>query len=130
MPLHSFFRSKNWHRALAACLLLACMGCSTIITRLTGPDWRPPDPPLPRIYSGTLFNFQCLFKPAMRDTQGLGVLCLVDVPFSLVADTVMLPFSIYGQIRYGDYASEKPAPKKTNVPIPGAPAGHPAGGSS
>ena len=93
-------------------MMISCLACSTIITGLTGPNWRPPDPPMSRIYSGTVFDFQCLFKPALRDTQGLGVLCLVDVPFSLVADTVALPFSIYGQIRYGDYASPKTAEEK------------------
>jgi uncharacterized protein YceK len=48
----------------------------------------------------------------MHDTQGLGGFCLVDVPFSLIADTVILPLSIYDQIKYGSYAASKPSDAK------------------
>jgi uncharacterized protein YceK len=103
---------KLWLQVLAACMVISCAACSTIITRLTGPDWRPPDHPLPRIYSGTLFDFRCLFRSEMYDTQGLGGFCLIDVPFSLVVDTVILPYTIYDQIKYGSYATSKPADEK------------------
>lgn len=105
-------RPKLWLQVLAVCVLISCTGCSTIITRLTGPGWQPPDPPLPRIYSGTIFDFRCFLRPEMHDTQGLGGFCLIDVPFSLIADTVILPFTIYDQIKYGSYAASKPADDK------------------
>ncbi len=105
-------RIKYRIRVLAICTLILCAGCGTIVTRLAGPDWKPPDHPLPRIYSGTLFDIRCLLQPGMYNTQGLGGLCLVDVPFSLIADTVILPFTIYDQIKYGSYATGKPVVEK------------------
>ncbi len=48
----------------------------------------------------------------MHETQGIGGFCLVDVPFSLVADTVILPLTIYEQIKYGSYAASKPKEDK------------------
>ncbi len=102
---------KSFH-LLVVFVLIASLGCSTIITRLTGPSWRPPDKPLPQIYSGTLFNFRCMFQSEKYDTQGLGGFCLIDVPFSLIADTIILPLTIYDQIKYGSYGTFKPADEK------------------
>ena len=91
--------------ALAVCVMISCMGCGTIMTRYAAPNWGPPDPALPRIYSGTIFDFRCFLRPHMHDTQGVGGLCLVDVPFGIIADTVMLPLTIYEQVKYGSYAA-------------------------
>ncbi len=96
------------HLVLTAFVTLACTGCGTIITRFVSPNWSPPDPKLSRIYSGTQFDFRCFLKPTMHETQGIGGFCLVDVPFSIIADTVILPLTIYEQIKYGSYATEKP----------------------
>ncbi len=84
------------------------MGCGTIITRYVSPNWRPPEPALPRIYSGTIFDFSCFLLPEMHDTHGIRGFCLVDVPFSIIGDTVILPLTIYEQIKYGSYAADKP----------------------
>lgn len=110
--INSTSKRLSWFQVLAVCAMISCAGCSTIITRLTGPGWQSPDPPLPRIYSGTVFDFRCFLRPEMHDTQGLGGFCLVDVPFSLIADTVILPLSIYDQIKYGSYAASKPSDAK------------------
>ncbi len=92
-------------------------GCGTLITRFVAPNWSPPDPKLSRIYSGTQFDFRCFLRPEMYETQGIGGFCLVDVPFSIIADTVILPLTIYEQIKYGSYAAGKPAEdnKKTET---------------
>lgn len=82
------------------------------MTRFVSPNWSPPDPTLPRIYSGTLFDFRCFLRPEMHETQGIGGFCLVDVPFSFIADTVILPLTIYEQIKYGSYAASKPTEGK------------------
>jgi len=100
-------RMGPWFLVLAAIVMLSCMGCGTIITRYVSPNWTPPEPSLPRIYSGTVFDFRCFLHPEMHDTQGIGVFCLVDVPFSFIADTVILPLTIYEQIKYGSYSTGK-----------------------
>jgi hypothetical protein len=55
-----------------------------------------------------VFDFRCFLRPEMHETQGIGGFCLVDVPFSIIADTVILPLTIYEQIKYGSYAASKP----------------------
>ena len=94
--------------ALAAYITIFCTGCATVITRFAGPNWSPPEPALPRIYSGTLFDCTCLVRPEMHDTQGMRGYCLVDMPFSIIGDTVMLPLTIYEQVKYGSYGAGKP----------------------
>ncbi len=103
--------SKLLHLTLAV-LLTVSASCSTIVTKFTGPNWKPPDEPLPQIYSGTLFDFRCMFQSEKYDTEGLGPFCFIDIPFSLIADTVVLPFSIYGQIKYGSYGTFAPVEEK------------------
>ncbi len=94
---------------LVVCVTVSCAGCGTLITRFVGPNWSPPDPKLSRIYSGIQFDFRCFLRPEMHETQGIGGFCLIDVPFSIIADTVILPLTIYEQIKYGSYAAGKPA---------------------
>jgi len=102
-------RTTSWYLVLGLCVMISSMGCGTIITRYVSPNWTPPAPPLPRIYSGTMFDFRCFLRPEMHDTQGIGGFCLVDTPFSLIADTLILPLTIYEQIKYGSYGTGKPA---------------------
>ncbi len=102
-------RLISFYLVLAVCVMLGCAGCGTLMTRFVAPNWSPPDPKLSRIYSGTQFDFRCFLKPSMHETQGIGGFCLVDVPFSIIADTVILPLTIYEQIKYGSYASGKAA---------------------
>lgn len=90
---------------LAVWIALADAGCSTIVTRYSGPEWTPPSPTLPRLYSGTLFDMRCFFRPAMHETEDIRWFCLLDVPFSLAADTIILPLTIYEQVKYGSYAT-------------------------
>jgi uncharacterized protein YceK len=102
-------RTKPWVMALVVFVMITFMGCGTIITRYVSPNWSPPDPPLPRIYSGTIFDYRCLLHPEMYDTQGIRGFCLVDAAFSIMADTVIIPLTIYEQVKYGSYAADKPA---------------------
>lgn len=86
-------------RTLAACLLASVAvvsGCSTIGT-LDGTlarDWNGEPMRIPWIYSGVQYDF-----------HGLGAANesfeFFDLPFSLVADTLVLPFTIVAQIRWG-----------------------------
>jgi uncharacterized protein YceK len=69
-------------RALAALALALALlpGCGTVLSfdPVIGEDWRRD----PLFYSGTRFDVD------------LGSYALLDVPFSFVADTALLPFTI------------------------------------
>jgi len=55
---------------------------------------------LPRIYSGVLADGWCLGFACGAEGFWLS---LFDLPLSLAADTVFLPFKAYEQIRYGNF---------------------------
>jgi uncharacterized protein YceK len=101
-------KTAPWFMVLMVCMMISCMGCGTLITRFASPNWRPPEPSLPRIYSGTIFDFTCFLYPDMHETRGIRGFCLIDVPFSIIGDTVILPLAIYEQIKYGSYSADKP----------------------
>jgi uncharacterized protein YceK len=91
--------------------LLLC-GCGTITTRSSDFDKQlPKDHNLVRVYSGVLWDLNVMDpstsigQPPGEDPEQpyFNVLYVFDLPFSLVADTLMLPFSIYEQTVYGSY---------------------------
>ena len=108
LPWLSATRCATWdrravkrqrHLVLAPCLLasasLAC-GCSTIGT-LNGTlarEWNGEPMHIPWIYAGVQYDFYGL-------TVSSENFALLDLPFSLVADTLVLPFTIYAQLRWG-----------------------------
>lgn len=51
---------------------------------------------VPRIYSGTAVDMCGL------TADNLALFALVDLPLSLVADTLILPYTIYAQNKYGN----------------------------
>jgi len=75
-------------------------GCSTIATIAASEENFNchPDISIPRIYSGISNDIRFLRAEQSEDTG----LVIFDMPFSLVADTVALPYTIYSQIRYGN----------------------------
>jgi uncharacterized protein YceK len=103
----------NYGLVLAAGLtIFCCAGCGTLVARYAAPHWRPPEQPsMPRIYGGTLFDLRCFFRPEMYRTRGLGGFCLIDAPFSVLADTLILPLTVYEQVRYGSYSADTPVDK-------------------
>jgi len=89
---------------IAVSLVLGLEGCSTIAT-LVGMA-KPEEfdcstaPYIPRVYSGVFNDWRFLTS----GTEG-STLVILDMPFSFVADTLVLPYTIYGQIRYGNLCS-------------------------
>lgn len=87
-------------------ILLALSGCSTFATIAVGTDTEKFDCDeryaIPRVYSG-VFNDIRYFRGNYPD-QGVVVL---DFPFSLVADTVALPYTVYTQAAYGNLCEKK-----------------------
>lgn len=82
--------------ALAAAAA-ATPACSTIATVFLPHRLTADTPNLPRVYSGTAANVAYL--------RGAGVekeLIALDLPFSLAADTLLLPFTIVAQLMWGN----------------------------
>ncbi|MHC4077109.1 MAG: YceK/YidQ family lipoprotein [Planctomycetota bacterium] len=110
---------KKHQLACFACVLVALLlqGCGTITTRADGFDQMlPKDHSLVRVYSGVLWDLNVM-DPSTAIGQNpdedpeepyFNVLYIFDVPFSLVADTLMLPFSIYEQTVHGSYRRRGP----------------------
>lgn len=74
---------------LVLCIFLfSSGGCGTLISRYLQDPWE--EPRTPCLYGGTLFNLSVIPKAG-------GGIFLLDIPFSLVADTLFLPITIYEQ---------------------------------
>lgn len=72
---------------MAVAILLA--GCATVISRKDDTYSSKADKPS-RIYSGVILNLSNL------SPQGM-IISIIDLPFSFVADTILLPVTIYEQ---------------------------------
>lgn len=87
--------------------LFALSGCSTFATIATGTGREKFDCDerytIPRVYSGVFNDIR--FLRGNYPDQGVVVL---DIPFSLIADTVALPYTIYTQIAYGNLCEKTP----------------------
>ena len=51
------------------------------------------------IYSGTKFNSKCLYEIY----DNLAFFCLIDLPLSIITDTVILPYTIYSEVADSGY---------------------------
>ncbi|WP_226645817.1 YceK/YidQ family lipoprotein [Microbulbifer variabilis] len=62
---------------------------------------------IPRIYSGTSYNF-CLLNSEPSETVNTGStingvpIVLLDSAFSVAADTVVLPYTVFAQAKFGN----------------------------
>ena len=84
---------------LLIALSLSC-GCSTIATLSAGAEptnFNCRSNTIPRVYSGVVNDWNFVTS----DTPGNSV-AILDIPFSLVADTLALPYTIYLQNQYGN----------------------------
>ena len=94
--------------ALAIASLFAS-GCGTIAMQMAyqegGPD---PDWPLPYIYGGTSFDVVMVVGGATSGNEAsILTLMVFDLPFSVVADTILLPLTIYQQIDRAFWTEER-----------------------
>jgi uncharacterized protein YceK len=75
--------------------ILALTGCGTVINHIGAgdrePQFNPKYDPDGRPYGGVRWDL----KPWSAHDETGGTIFIVDVPFSLVGDTVMLPYDIY-----------------------------------
>lgn len=87
-------------------LLTFISGCSTFATISGGNNpnkFNCRGDVVPRVYSGIFNDFSYL----KRGSPGNGIV-LVDLPFSFIADTVVVPYTIYTQLRYGNLCNSAP----------------------
>lgn len=87
------------------CLVTLLCGCASLYTQThdsyTDAEMDCSDSKtIPNIYSGLIFDLYCV--PA----ENAGFFCLVDLPMSFVVDTVIIPFTAYRQIEYGNWYSQ------------------------
>jgi len=93
-------------RVLTIVLFLSCItGCGTIASLSLEEDAIDQNAysTLPRIYSGTVLDSRCIYHPHEKSPNNLEAFCLIDLPISLVLDTVFLPYTAMMQIKYGSY---------------------------
>jgi uncharacterized protein YceK len=105
--------------AVLAVMLAAAGGCSSLGTVFLSDRLAPDMPCIPRIYGGVAADVAML-----RSDMAEKELVLLDLPFSLVADTLFLPYTIYAQIRYGNLCPQ-PLAGSQGEPVPPDPAGQP-----
>jgi uncharacterized protein YceK len=96
---------RLWSLILIASLL---SGCGTLMTQL--PQFNRQfkkvkcgdDAPhyVPRIYSGTTLDVWAVIT---NPPGQVGAFLLLDLPFSLAADTVLLPYTAVRQVQSGSY---------------------------
>lgn len=104
-------------RFLTILSFLVFTSCSTIITQDTKSKAfksiteMPPSESIPHFYSGVMTNVHIL-RSSFQDYEGeypnyerdmlfAVTYALIDMPFSLIADTVIFPITLYKQIKYG-----------------------------
>lgn len=85
-------------------VILLCTSCSTIITQHQISKHGKIENPLSegyiksKVYSGTVFNIKAQVTPEGGDGNIGGLFCLIDMPLSLVADTIILPYTVTHEI--------------------------------
>ncbi len=80
-----------------SCYLLPCLllGCSTVIARAI--EENAPPVGAPAVYSGVKLDAMVVAGAATTGDSGmilLSIPAIVDLPLSLVADTLLLPFDL------------------------------------
>ena len=93
--------------------ILLLQGCSTAWTQLAGHDaidknvynlYCDSIDGISPIYSGTQFNSMCIYD----NVENVAFFCIIDFPLSLVADTAILPYTIFTSFTGIGYCSESP----------------------
>jgi len=78
-------------------------GCSTLVTLNAGHDNKQfqcdAGAYVPRVYSGIFHDMQLIRR---AKSPGRVAAPVIDVPFSAVADTLVLPYTIYRQAHRGN----------------------------
>ena len=92
-------------------LLFNTGGCATAISLSIAEEQTKfgSDCNVPRVYSGSDVDICGL------TAENLGLFALIDLPLSFVVDTILLPYTIYSQQKYG-YISVKDLHETKPIP--------------
>lgn len=77
-----------------ACLPLFASGCSSVISRSIG---YAATPPTPLYLGGVRTDWMVITESDIWQPQVYGI---IDLPFSLVGDVILLPYDIYTDCRH------------------------------
>src|SRR5690242_14581963 len=103
---------------LCCCLLLAA-GCSTVATVTGGVNGNfscDDRYTVPRVYSGVANDIRFM-RAGGEDSFDV----ILDLPFSLAADTAILPYTVVTQSKYGDLCVKQTASTSYKSPGPAVP---------
>ncbi len=128
------------YRKLVVLPAVVLASCGTLLTQLT--DTNPEDcsgmGTLPSVYSGVVFDvkgalhYECrkgkceFFTPG--PSNNVELFLLLDVPLSLTLDTIVLPYTLYRQLRHGSICPARVAaapPLECSAPAPARRAAQP-----
>ena len=71
-------------------------GCFAVANLLTDEHDVPiTHPEAPRVYGGVRLDLECMHITGPSGTNNMELFCLIDLPFSMVGDTVFLPYVLY-----------------------------------
>jgi uncharacterized protein YceK len=88
---------------LIICMLLSSCGTQAAFLNASYPEHcNSRIDEIPRIYGGIAFDINHISNDHNNGDEAV----FFDIPFSFVADTVTLPYTIYGQIRYGNICNQ------------------------
>ena len=91
-------------KVISICILLFLTGCGTMITQYEMKDGTPMKGPFEgqeiksKLYSGTVFDVQAQITPPGSGGNIGGLIFLIDLPLSLVADSVIFPYTLYYEL--------------------------------
>jgi uncharacterized protein YceK len=107
-------------RPILVAIILLLHGCSTIATVGAGGSGAPNrfqcdvGYRIPRVYSGVANDARFIgigHKTGGSAEGGVGI-AILDLPFSLIADTLVLPYTIFAQAAWGDLCKGSAQPSQ------------------
>ncbi len=80
------------NKILTLILSALLSSCGTILSHVEGDNYSDLDhDPLPRAFSGVVLDYRMFYHPNYAQSNNLEFFFLLDLPMSLVADTLILP---------------------------------------
>ena len=98
-------------QALLLLVVLSLPSCASLRTTFNIGSSGDIDENVPRVYSGTIYTGGLIlgtYYGELRDYVPFFFypVLIVDLPLSLAMDTILLPYTIYTQVRYGNFGSK------------------------
>jgi uncharacterized protein YceK len=96
------------NKILTLILVAFLSGCGTILSHVEGDNYNDLDhETLPRAYSGVVLDYRMFYHPQYSQPNNMELFFFIDLPISLVADTLILPYTGYKQIVEGSYGENR-----------------------